>query len=269
MSGVRVLALALSLLSRGAIQAANFTAGSQTATQYGVHEIVLSGNDRAGNPFEAACAVRFTPPSGEGSAIEVNAFYDGGGLWRARVYVSEVGRWRWRSRSANHPELDNQSGALAGADSRLRGMLRRHARNPKHWVTDDGKWFLNLHDTACFLFNASMSQGQRYVEDDWATYGHLEGLFEVGADWIRDFDSAKAPVFLGEDRYEQDRRRTDAPLSSEPRLRRRQLSGREVQATGGETARARPVRAGGWLEFVSPWKGVDVVLHLWSEGEQL
>lgn len=145
----------------------NLTTGEQTARRWGVHEIVLTGNGHVDNPFDTLCTVTFTPPSGPAHAVTVYAFYDGGDTWRARVYVTETGRWRWRADSIHDPRLNNAEGAFAAAPSSLRGMLRPHVRNPRQWMTDDGRWFLNLNDTAYALFRASETAWREYVADAW------------------------------------------------------------------------------------------------------
>ena len=83
----------------------NFSTGEGAAAKFGVHEVELSKVAAAGNPFDVEATVTFRPPSGGANAKTVPAFYDGQGTWRARVYVSEVGEWRWTSQSAAHAEL--------------------------------------------------------------------------------------------------------------------------------------------------------------------
>src|SRR5215475_10758117 len=71
-------------------QAVHFTTGSAQAVLYGTHEIVLTGNGSVSNPFDTVATVRFTPPSNTENSATVDAFYDGGNTWRARVYVNEI-----------------------------------------------------------------------------------------------------------------------------------------------------------------------------------
>ena len=92
----------------------NFTSGTETARKFGTHEIVLSGQGKVANPFDTLVTVKFTPPSGSNNAVTVDAFYDGGNTWRARLYVTEAGRWEWISTSPTDPLLDRQSGSFSG-----------------------------------------------------------------------------------------------------------------------------------------------------------
>lgn len=91
----RGLLLACLLASGQMARAANLTAGSDFAVKFGVHEIVLTDDGSAANPFDTVATVTFVPPSGEKNAKVVHAFFDGGNTWRARVYVSETGTWTW------------------------------------------------------------------------------------------------------------------------------------------------------------------------------
>jgi hypothetical protein len=145
----------------------NFTTGSQTAKKYGTHEISLKAEIPAGNPFDVVCRVTFVPPSGFANAVTVYAFYDGEKSWRARTYINEVGNWHWTSKSLQNPDLDGKSGMFQATNSNLRGMLRKHSQNSRHWMTEGGKSFLNLADTATLLFRSSETRWQRFVKDDW------------------------------------------------------------------------------------------------------
>ncbi len=154
------------------VRAENFSVDAQPATKFGVHEIVLSGNGSVEKAFDKQASVKFTPPTGELHAKTVHAFYDGNNTWRARVYVSQVGRWRWTSSCANDAALDGRSGAFDAADSSLRGRLLRHPNNPRQWITEDGRWFLNLSDTAYFLLCAHDGNGEPVTDDQARRYVH-------------------------------------------------------------------------------------------------
>lgn len=103
--------------------AENFSSGTDSAVKFSVHEIVLTGNGSVPNPFDTIVNVQFTPPSGSTNAKTVWAFYDGDNTWRARVYVSEIGPWRWESHSAMDSQLDSRAGNFESVDSNLRGRL--------------------------------------------------------------------------------------------------------------------------------------------------
>lgn len=155
---------------------ANFTTGAEQAVKFGVHEVVLTGDGGAANPFDTRVAVRFTPASGQAAARTVQAFHDGADVWRARVYVSEAGPWRWESRCETDARLDGRASEFEARDSTLHGRLLPHPKNPRQWITEDGRWFLNLNDTAYFLLCARDGNGglvsdddaRRYVRDDVA-----------------------------------------------------------------------------------------------------
>lgn len=143
-----------------------FTRGAGPAALRGVHEIVLTGDASVGNPFDTNVEVTFTPPSGPSAAKSVSAFYDGGNVWRARVYVGETGAWRWRSASPTDALLDGRESTFRAEPSPLPGMLRPHPANPRAWCTDDGRPFVNVSDTAYRLFHgADATMWQEYVND--------------------------------------------------------------------------------------------------------
>lgn len=144
-------------------RAANFTRGVASTKMFGTHEIVLTGNGSVTNPFNTTATVRFVSPSGESKTV--HAFYDGGNTWRARTYITEIGRWRWTSASVDDPKLNNKGGSFMAARSGLRGMLRKHKENPRQWMTDDGRWFINLNDTPYLLFKKTETRWQEYVKD--------------------------------------------------------------------------------------------------------
>src|SRR5205823_3088102 len=70
-----------------------FASMSGAAEQFGVYEVVLTGNGGVANPFNTRATVTWTAPSGQ--ALTVNDFFDGGNTWRARTYVTESGLWQW------------------------------------------------------------------------------------------------------------------------------------------------------------------------------
>lgn len=133
--------------------AANFTFGSGNAARYGTHEIVLNGDGGVANPFATVARLTFTPPAGATKAVTVDAFYDGGNTWRARVYVTEIGRWKWTSSCESDARLHGRAGEFLAETSALHGLLKIHKDNPRAWMTDDGRTFLNLSDTAYRLFH--------------------------------------------------------------------------------------------------------------------
>ncbi len=160
----------IALGSPAAAAAENFSADTDTAVKFGVHEIVLTGDGKVVNPFDTLATVTFRPPSGEKNAKTVHAFYDGDNTWRARVYVSETGDWKWSSRSDSDKGLNGKSGTITAKDSKLRGRLLPHPKNPRHWITEDGRWFLNINDTSYFLLCSHDGLGKPVPEDDFQAY---------------------------------------------------------------------------------------------------
>ena len=144
---------------------ANVTRGTSTAKKFGVHEIVLTGNGELANPFAIDATVTFTPASGAEDAVTVKAFYDGDKIWRARLYVSEIGRWSWASKCVDDEKLNGRKGSFTAVESNLPGKLRQHPDNPRQWATDDGQTFLNLSDTAYLLFR-SPNDPRQPVKDE-------------------------------------------------------------------------------------------------------
>lgn len=193
-SPLRTLALLLAASLGAAASAANFTEAGATAVRFGVHEIALTGDGRAANPFDAIATVTFTPPSGAANAKTVAAFFDGEKTWRARVYVSEPGEWKWSSQCATDGSLAGRRGAFTAAGSTLPGRLLPHPKNPRHWMTENGRWFLNLNDTAYFLLCARDGNGGPVTDDDARRY--LEDDVARGITSVRCFLSSRADGFV-------------------------------------------------------------------------
>ncbi len=148
----------------------NETDRAQSAKKFGVYEVTLHGDGAVDNPFDTVATVVFTPPSEQANAKTVYAFYDGGNTWRARVYVSESGTWKWVSACKTDKGLDGRSGTFTAEDSHLRGRLLTHPRNPRQWMTEDGRWFLNLNDTAYFLLCTHDAGGKPIPFEDFTAY---------------------------------------------------------------------------------------------------
>jgi hypothetical protein len=149
---------------------ANFTTGARAA-KFGTHEVVLTGDGGVKDPFDTVATVQFMPPSGAANAVTVKAFFDGENTWRARVYVTEVGEWRWATSCLSDAGLNDKSGKITAVDSALRGLLKKHKANPRAWMTDDERWFVSISDTAWLLFNSDPRVGKhwkQYVQDDAA-----------------------------------------------------------------------------------------------------
>jgi len=174
--------------------AGNFTRGAEAATKFGVHEIELTGAPGNRNPNDAAVTVTFHPPSGQAAVVRVPAFYDGDRIWRARIYITEPGRWRF---SCDAPAFAPSAGEFTATDSQLRGRLTPHVRNPRHWQTDDGRWFLNLNDTAYFLLSSHDGASQPVSDSDMQAY--VRDLEARGVTSVRSFVTSGPRGFLAQD----------------------------------------------------------------------
>jgi hypothetical protein len=172
--------------------AGNFSTGA-AAVKFGVHEVLLTGDGSAANPFDTLVTVTFTPSSGANQSRTVPAFYDGENTWRARVYVSESGSWRWESRCAMNARLDAKSGTFEAIDSKLRGRLLPHPKNPRQWITEDGRWFLNLNDTAYFLLCLHDGNGDPITDEDVRKY--VRDDVERGITSVRCFAASRRGGF--------------------------------------------------------------------------
>lgn len=173
------------LACTSAIAAEHFTTSPQAALKFGVHEVVLEGDGSVPNPFDTVVQVRFTPPSGASRARTVWAFHDGGNTWRARVYPSETGEWSWSSTCETDPGLSGKSGRFQCVESELPGRLLVHPKNPRQWMTEDGRWFLNLNDTSYFLLCAQDSTGAAIPDADARAY--VKDAMERGITSFRSF----------------------------------------------------------------------------------
>lgn len=141
----------------------NFSTGQLTARTFGVHQVDLRGPAGLENPFLLAAQVTFTSPSG--NPVTVDAFFDGGRTWRARVYVTEAGSWRWQVQAPQGVSISPAEGQFEAVESGLPGRLLPHPQAPTHWVREDGRPFLHFNDTAYHLFRASEPQWREYARD--------------------------------------------------------------------------------------------------------
>ena len=134
--------------------------GASTALHRGVYEIALAASPNSADPyFGVDLRVIFTRP--EATDVEVDGFYDGEGIFRARAYCDAVGVWGWRA-VCGDPDLHGHSGSFTVDGSSLPGKLRQHQGDPYQFAYDSGEWFLHIGDT-----------GYRYVADtepEWQAY---------------------------------------------------------------------------------------------------
>lgn len=147
--------------------------GGSTAPHRGLYQLDLPARGLPANPFfDAEVKVRFTRP--DGTSAVVDAFFDGGTTFRARAYCDTVGAWTWQAEPRG-VTLDTMSGRFDVTPSKLPGKLRVHAKDPRQFAYDDGRYFLHLGDTA-YRFVADM-------EPNWQAY--LDQAAAVGFTKIR------------------------------------------------------------------------------------
>jgi hypothetical protein len=80
--------------------------------------------------------------------------------------------------------------------------------NNRAFAREVGNYFA-VHDPWNHLLSSGPARNMPFCFTDpedaeWVSYIHLEGAYELGAEWIRDYASMNVHVFLGEDYYEQD-----------------------------------------------------------------
>lgn len=178
------------------VRGSAFTSNKNSALLFGVYEVVLKGDGGVANPFDTVATVKFVPPSGEVNAKTVHAFFDGDNTWRARVYVSEPGEWIWSSTSADDPSLDGNEGTFTAFDSELPGRLMVHPNNPRQWMTENDRWFLNLNDTAYFVLCAHDRSGNPVAFEDFTAYVH--DAVRQGITSLRCFSACSADGFMSD-----------------------------------------------------------------------
>lgn len=143
------------------------------ALHRGVYEIQLVASGDIKNPyFDTSLKVTFIRP--DNTSVEVDGFFDGDKVYKARAYCDQVGAWKWRSSSTNR-SLNRKSGSFDVVASQLKGKLRLHPDDHRQFAYDNGDWFLHIGDT-----------GYRYVvqsEPEWKPY--IDQAAEMGATKIR------------------------------------------------------------------------------------
>jgi Protein of unknown function (DUF4038) len=190
----RAILLAALLLITVQASSQHFSRAFQPARLYGVHEITLVGTDDIPDPFDTHAEITFFPPGASATPLSIPLFFDGGRIWRGRAYIATPGRWTWHTQSRDDSRLDNRTGSFIALDSDLPGKLRKHPANPKAFADERGQTFLNIADTAYYLFSGDPAAHtwQEFVREDWdlgirmlrgLSLGEFAtGLFAAGAD---------------------------------------------------------------------------------------
>lgn len=168
-----ILAAAVFIIPAVSLKAAhNFVGNGPTVMNFGVYEVGYQPDVLPEDPVLPAYTCIFKGP-GESISTKVDCFGTGDGMIYARAYVNKVGRWEWSLVEAEEPGNEIARGSFQVSDSSLRGQLLPDPENPRHWMTENGQWFLNLNDTAYFLLSPvdnsgapiSEEQAHAYVED--------------------------------------------------------------------------------------------------------
>ena len=121
---------------------------------YTVFEMKLISRMDYDNPlWDVTVRVHFTSPSGKRHTVE--AFWDGGRIWRARFSPDETGEWRWESESSEPDDsgLHAQRGSFRCVPYEGDNPLYKHgpirlSEDRRHFIHADGTPFLWLADTA-------------------------------------------------------------------------------------------------------------------------
>ena len=124
--------------------------GEDAVERFGVFERALESRGSYANPYvDVAVDVSFISPSGDSDVIE--AFWDGGDVWRIRFSPDEVGLWQYTTTSTD-PGLDGVKGILHVGPSDRSGGLRVSAAASNHFERQNGDpvWFLGDTQWAAF-----------------------------------------------------------------------------------------------------------------------
>lgn len=176
-------------------------ADTDTAATSGVHEILLTGDGSAADPFDTVATLELTAPSGEKRVKPIHAFHDGGDTWRARVYLNEPGAWKWLSSCARDRGLDGKTGTLLCSRPRAEdhGFVRRDSEHPYHFVHDDGTRFFLWGQTYYGLLAGARAGDQwKTAIDGTRRYGMNKVRFYV---YPRAGEGAPAPPDIRDPAY--------------------------------------------------------------------
>jgi Domain of unknown function (DUF5060)/Domain of unknown function (DUF5605)/Protein of unknown function (DUF4038) len=132
-----------------------------TTERWDSFELTLSG-PTAGNPFlDVTFGATFTYRH---RSVDVEGFYDGGGLYKARMMPDEEGEWRYTTHS-NIPALDNQTGSFICTPASAGNHGPLHVHNTYHFQYADGTPHYSF-GTTCYVWN---HQGDAMEEQTLAT----------------------------------------------------------------------------------------------------
>jgi hypothetical protein len=136
-------------------------APAETVERWGVFELSLNG-PASGNPFldvRLSAQFRF-----HNRTVEVDGFYDGGGVYRVRFMPDEVGEWTYTTAS-NVAALNGKSGAVTVGTPSARNHGPVRVRYTSHFGYEDGTPYVPIGTTA-YAWN---HQGDRLEEQTLET----------------------------------------------------------------------------------------------------
>jgi hypothetical protein len=133
------------------------------------HELAFTAENPHDDPcWEVDLRVALTAPSGR--VLTIDAFWDGDGIWRARVRPDEIGAWRWRTVASDldDPGLHDRSGTFECVPYDGPNPVYKHG--PVR-VADDGHSFAHADGTPFFWLGDTVWNGLiRSSATDWDDY---------------------------------------------------------------------------------------------------
>jgi uncharacterized protein DUF4038/uncharacterized protein DUF5060 len=162
-----------------------FTGKVQEIPQYGLFEVSFESNNAS--PFQFP-KVSFLLPDGD--IIEVDGFYDGGKMYKARAYCKQPGLWKWEVNKA--PGFFNMAGKFKVIGSTLKGKLKKHPDDQYQFAYDNNDWFLHIGDTGYRYLTESEKKWKEYIDQavmigiskirTWfcSSRSNVEALFDEG-----------------------------------------------------------------------------------------
>ena len=136
--------------------------GDEHTSLRGVYEVSLATKQTPIKPFEPNLVqVTFTKP--DGKEVNVDAFYDGGSVFRARAYCSIPGDWTWFC-SSEDSNLTGKHGKFKVVDSDLPGKLHQDPADQHQFIFENGDWFLHIGETGYRYLSTTERKWKSYID---------------------------------------------------------------------------------------------------------